>query len=79
MGGSGTDEEARIREVLREQPLGMNIKEIAGAVGLSRNSAAKYLDVLAATGHLEVRQIGNAKLYYLSRRVPARKHPPAHP
>jgi PAS domain S-box-containing protein len=50
----------------------MNIKEIAGAVGLSRNSAAKYLDVLAATGHLEVRQIGNAKLYYLSRRIPAR-------
>lgn len=64
------DEEAKIREALREQPLGMNIKEIAAAVGLSRNSAAKYLDVLAATGHLEVRQIGNAKLYYLSRRVP---------
>jgi PAS domain S-box-containing protein len=56
--------------VLREQPLGMNIKEIASAVGMSRNSAAKYLDVLTATGHLEVRQIGNAKLYYLSRRVP---------
>ncbi len=69
-GGSGTDEEARIRAVLREQPLGMNIKEIARAVGMSRNSAAKYLDVLAATGHLDVRQIGNAKLYYLSRRVP---------
>ena len=69
-GGAETDEETRIREALREQPLGMNIKEIARAVGLSRNSAAKYLDVLAATGQLEVRQIGNAKLYYLSRRVP---------
>ena len=68
--GAETDEETRIREALREQPLGMNIKEIARAVGLSRNSAAKYLDVLAATGQLEVRQIGNAKLYYLSRRVP---------
>ena len=67
---SGTDEETRIREVLREQPLGMNIKEIAGAVGMSRNSVAKYLDVLTATGHLDVRQIGNAKLYYLSHRVP---------
>jgi len=65
------DEESRIMEVLREQPLGMNIKEIAGAVGMSRNSAAKYLEVLTATGHLEVRQIGNAKLYYLSRRIPA--------
>lgn len=48
----------------------MNIKEIAGAVGMSRNSVAKYLDVLTATGHLDVRQIGNAKLYYLSHRVP---------
>ena len=56
--------------MLREQPLGMNIKEIAGAIGMSRNSVAKYLDVLTATGHLNVRQIGNAKLYYLSHRVP---------
>jgi PAS domain S-box-containing protein len=48
----------------------MNIKEIAGALGMSRNSAAKYLDVLTATGHLDVRQLGNAKLYYLSHRVP---------
>ncbi len=65
-----SDEESRIKDVLREQPLGMNIKEIAGAVGMSRNSVAKYLDVLTATGHLDVRQIGNAKLYYLSHRVP---------
>ncbi|MFA5268669.1 MAG: PAS domain-containing protein [Methanoregula sp.] len=65
-----TDEETRIKDVLREQPLGMNIKEIAGAIGMSRNSVAKYLDVLTATGHLNVRQIGNAKLYYLSHRVP---------
>ena len=65
-----TDEETKIRDLLREHPLGMNIKEIAGSVCLSRNSAAKYLEVLTATGHLEVRQIGNAKLYYLSCRVP---------
>ena len=37
---------------------------------MSRNSTAKYLDVLTATGHLDIRQIGNAKLYYLSPRVP---------
>jgi PAS domain S-box-containing protein len=67
-----SDEVSRIKEILKEQPLGMNIKEIAGAVGMSRNSVAKYLDVLTASGHLEVRQIGNAKLYYLSRRIPAR-------
>jgi PAS domain S-box-containing protein len=70
--GQETDEEVKIKDVLREQPLGMNIKEISKAVGMSRNSVAKYLDVLTATGHLEVRQIGNAKLYYLSYRVPVR-------
>lgn len=69
-GGPETDEESRIREVLQRQPLGMNIKEISAAIGMSRNSAAKYLEVLTATGQLDVRQIGNAKLYYLSRRVP---------
>jgi predicted ArsR family transcriptional regulator len=47
-GGPATDEETKIKEVLQKQPLGMNIKEIAGAVGMSRNSVAKYLDVLAA-------------------------------
>jgi PAS domain-containing protein len=64
------DEESRIKLLLRQQPLGMNIKELSAALGMSRNSVAKYLDVLTAYGHLEVRQIGNAKLYYLSRRVP---------
>jgi PAS domain-containing protein len=64
------DEESRIKLLLKQQPLGMNIKELSAALGMSRNSVAKYLDVLTAAGHLEVRQIGNAKLYYLSRRVP---------
>jgi PAS domain S-box-containing protein len=60
----------RILDVLAEHPLGLNIKEIAAAVAMSRNSVAKYLDVLTASGHLEVRSMGNAKMYYLSRRVP---------
>lgn len=59
-----------IKETLREHPMGMNIKEIASAVAMSRNSVAKYLDVLTATGQLGVRQMGNAKVYYLSRRIP---------
>jgi PAS domain S-box-containing protein len=59
----------RIRAVLKDCPHGMSIKEIAAAVGMSRNSVAKYLEVLAATGHLDVRHVGNAKLYTLSGRV----------
>ena len=64
------NEITRIKEVLLENPRGMNIKEISAAVAMSRNSIAKYLDVLTAAGQLEVRYIGNAKLFYLAKRVP---------
>lgn len=64
------DETARILAVLRENPLGLSIKEISATIGMSRNSAAKYLDILAATGQLELRHVGNAKLYTVSQRVP---------
>jgi PAS domain S-box-containing protein len=64
------DEIIRIKEVLRENPRGMNIKEISAAVAMSRNSIAKYLDVLTAAGQLEVRYVGNAKLFYIAKRVP---------
>lgn len=67
---SADNEISRIKEVLRENPRGMNIKEISAAVAMSRNSIAKYLDVLTAAGQLEVRYVGNAKLFYLAKRVP---------
>jgi PAS domain S-box-containing protein len=65
-----TDGAVRIRAVLKDCPHGMSIKEIAAAIGMSRNSVAKYVEVLAAGGHLDVRHVGNAKLYSLSGRVP---------
>lgn len=64
------NEITRIKEVLHDNPRGMNIKEISAAVAMSRNSVAKYLDVLTAAGQLEVRYVGNAKLFYLAKRVP---------
>lgn len=68
--GVADTEDTRILSVLKEHPLGLSIKEISAAVGMSRNSIAKYLDVLTATGKLELRHVGNAKLYTLSQRVP---------
>ncbi|MCK9632610.1 MAG: PAS domain S-box protein [Methanoregula sp.] len=65
-----TDEAAQIRAVLREHPHGMSIKEISATVSMSRNSVAKYLEVMATAGQLDVRHVGNAKLYTLSLRVP---------
>ena len=69
-GNPAPEEFTPILDLLRDHPLGMSIKEIAAAVSMSRNSVAKYLDVLAATGQLELRHVGNAKLYSLSFRVP---------
>jgi len=65
-----TDEAARIRAVLKDHPLGMSIKEISAAVSMSRNSVAKYVEVMATAGQLDVRPVGNAKLYTHSHRVP---------
>lgn len=65
-----TDEAARIRTVLKDNPFGMSIKELSAAVNMSRNSVAKYAEVMTTAGHLDVRHVGNAKLYTLSHRVP---------
>jgi DNA-binding transcriptional ArsR family regulator len=65
-----TDEAMRIRGLLRDHPHGLSIKEISSSVGMSRNSVAKYLEVLTAAGQLELRHVGNAKLYTLSQRMP---------
>ncbi|MGB7789256.1 PAS domain S-box protein [Methanoregula sp.] len=60
----------RILEVLKDNPRGVNIREIAEATKLNRMSVAKYLEVLTALEITEVRNLGNAKLYYLSQRLP---------
>jgi PAS domain S-box-containing protein len=65
-----TDGASRIRAFLKDYPHGLSIREISSAVGMSRNSVAKYLEVLTAAGHLELRHVGNAKLYTLSQRMP---------
>jgi PAS domain S-box-containing protein len=60
----------RILEVLRNNPRGVNIREIAESTKINRMSVAKYLEVLTALETTEVRNLGNAKLYYLSQRLP---------
>jgi len=62
----------RIRDILRENPEGLNIVEIAQKTGLNRMSAAKYLGVLTANESVEVEMFGRAKIYSLSRRLPVK-------
>ncbi|RXE56798.1 hypothetical protein ABH15_01135 [Methanoculleus taiwanensis] len=61
---------SRIRNALRFRPKGMTISEISRTTGMNRNSVAKYLDVLLISGQVAMEEIGNAKVYTLSQRVP---------
>ncbi|QSZ67800.1 PAS domain S-box protein [Methanofollis aquaemaris] len=60
----------RILGILRFRKKGATISEISRETHLNRNSVAKYLEVLLASGQVEMKRIGKAKAYSLSRRVP---------
>ena len=61
---------AEIREVLQKNPQGLSITGIVDAVKINRNTAGRYLDSLLASGQVEMRHFGMAKIYTLSHRVP---------
>ncbi len=60
----------RILRALRFRPKGMTITEVAKRLGVTRNPVSKHLEILQIAGKVDVRQIGNAKLYSLAQRVP---------
>ncbi len=60
----------RILRTLLFRPRGMTITEIAKHTDLTRNSVSKYLEVLRMGGHVDMRTVGNAKVYSLAQRVP---------
>ncbi len=61
---------SQIRELLRGNPMGMTVSEIAATLKLNRNTAAKYLEMMQFAGHLDMKMFGVAKVYFLSRRIP---------
>ncbi|UCG95679.1 MAG: PAS domain S-box protein [archaeon] len=61
---------AEIKKILMGNPRGMTVKEISEKIKINRNSVAKYLDVLQICGHVEKKNIGPAKIFFLSQRVP---------
>jgi PAS domain S-box-containing protein len=63
----------KIKQVLKEKREGLTLTEVAEAVGVHRNSVAKYLDVLLTSGQVELRNIGRAKLFTLSNKIPLRE------
>ncbi|MEN6341384.1 MAG: PAS domain S-box protein [Methanospirillum sp.] len=61
---------ARVRDILREQTQGMSVTEIAAALGKNKHSVGRYLDVLRASGQVEMRTFGMAKVFTLAKRLP---------
>lgn len=59
-----------IREILKSNPKGLTIAEIAKLASLNRISTSKYLNILQASGHAEMRVHGPSKVFYPSQRVP---------
>lgn len=60
----------QIKEALRTNPRGMTVSDVARSIGMNSQSTGRHLDVLAASGQVEVRTFGRSKVYYLSQRIP---------
>ena len=61
---------ARIKNFLKGSSKGYTVTEISRAIDINRNSVAKYLDVLCISGAVELKVIGSAKIYTLTKRIP---------
>jgi PAS domain S-box-containing protein len=63
-------EQDRIRDLLRDNPKGLTIEEVSKKLLLNRATAAKYLNSMMISGQAELRELGRAKVFYLSQRLP---------
>lgn len=61
----------KIESLLKLYKRGLTIADISKKLNFGRNSVAKYLDILVASGRAEMNRFGNTGVFYLSQRVPA--------
>jgi PAS domain S-box-containing protein len=64
------NEQVRIKNLLKENPKGLTIEEVSKKLSLNRATAAKYLNSMMTSGQAELRELGRAKIFYLSQRLP---------
>ena len=60
----------QIKNLLQQNPQGLNITEIVRVVPVGRNTAARYLESLLLSGQVGMRTSGSSKIYLPSQRVP---------
>ena len=60
----------RIEDFLKNNPKGLTINELSKKISLNRSTTAKYLNSLVSSGRAEMRALGNAKLFYHTKRLP---------
>ncbi len=63
-----TDTETLILDFLKKQPMGATVTDIANKLDMSRTTTVKYLEVMRATGLLDYKEVGMAKLWFPSTR-----------
>ena len=61
---------SRIKDILMNNPVGLNVTEISKKLNISRNTAGRYLDSFLVSGQVDMKSIGSVKIYTLSSRVP---------
>lgn len=55
-----------IFDILRKSDISLTINEVAERINAHRSTTSKYLAVLEAKGIVKCRNVGKAKLYYVS-------------
>jgi PAS domain S-box-containing protein len=59
----------QIKDILKKNPQGMTVTQIAHKTGINRNTVGRYLENLLVSGQVEMRRFGMKKIYALSQRV----------
>lgn len=64
------EEIKRIVDLLSQNPAGLTIEQVSRQLSINRTTAAKYLNFMIASGQIKKRNLGPAKIFTLSPRIP---------
>jgi len=67
---SYAEELSKVIEILKENPRGLSVTDIAAHVSVNRNTVSRYLDMLRISGQVDMKMYGKAKVFFISQRAP---------